>query len=233
MNWIGFSKKFHPSWHKHMRPFIESAECDLIFGHLKSRGSVGHRIMPISHNTFKAFQMPLGEIKVVILGGNPYDGYIKDVTLASGHFLDCSHISNPSYELQNFYKGIENELFNGLKLDYVDDQSTQYLTKQGVMMLNAALTTEEDLTHEDVWESFTKHVIKKLDTLNVPIIFIGELAQSYAAGIKDRTRTACLDDLPGTMVGDWQTGHVFEKVDEFVEENGHMPIMWLNTEVPF
>lgn len=233
MNWTGFSRKFHSSWHMHMRPFIESPSCDLIFGHLKSRGADGHKIMPISHNTFKAFQMPLGEIKVVILGGNPYDGYIQDVTLASGHFLDCSHIGQPSYELQNFYKGLENELFNGLKLDYVEDQCTEYLTRQGVMMLNAALTTEEDLTHEDLWESFTKHVIKILDTLNVPIILVGALAQSYSVGIKNRDNVFHLDDLPGTMIGNWETGNTFEKVDNIVEENGHMPIMWLNIEVPF
>lgn len=233
MNWIGFSKKFHPSWHKHMRPFIESDKCDEIFGHLKGRGIVGHRIMPISYNTFKAFQMPLGEIKVVILGGNPYDGYIKDVTVASGHFLDCSNLGQPSYELQNFYKGLENELFNGLNLEYVDDDSTEYLTKQGVLLLNAALTTEEDLTHEDLWEPFTKHVLKALDKLDIPIVFIGELAQSYAAGISDRTKTACLDDLPGTMTGCWETGHVFRRIDEMLEEANEMPIMWLNIEVPF
>ena len=102
MKWLSFQRKFHKSWWRHMKNFIESPACDEIFAHLKSRAIEEHRIMPISHNTFKAFELPLDEIKVVILGGNPYDGFIDDLTVANGLFLDCSNLPAPSYELRNF-----------------------------------------------------------------------------------------------------------------------------------
>jgi uracil DNA glycosylase len=167
------------------------------------------------------------------LGGNPYDGYIDELTVANGLYLDCSNLKVPSYELRNFYKGLENEIFNGLSLHYKDTQSINYLTKQGVLMLNSALTIEEYGTHEGIWEPFTKHVMKILDSLNCPIVFIGEQAQSYAAGISNRWRTACLDDIPGEPSGDWQTGHVFRRVDDILEEQNKETIMWLNIDVPF
>ena len=118
MKWLSFKRKFHESWHPHMKPFIESEACDKIFAHLKSRSALGERIMPISQNTFKAFEIPLEEVNVVILGGNPYNGYYDEVTVANGLFLDCSTIGLAAYELMNFYKGIENEIFNGLSVTF-------------------------------------------------------------------------------------------------------------------
>jgi len=233
MKWFSFERKFHKSWHSHMRPFIESETCDEIFALLKSRAKEGERIMPVSYNTFKAFEIPLEKINVVILGGNPYDGYLDKVTVANGLFLDCTSIGQASYELKNFYKGIEDEVFNGLKLDYIQEESIKYLTDQGVMMLNAALTVEELGTHANLWEPFTKHVMKILDGLDVPIIFIGDLAQGYRAGISNKWRTLCLEDLPGTPDGKWDTGHTFRRVDEMLEEQNKDTIMWLNTDVPF
>jgi len=233
MNWLGFKAKFHSSWHKHMQSFIESEQCDEIFAHLKSRSSMGERIMPISHNTFKAFEIPLEEINVVILGGNPYDGYIDELTIANGLFLDCSLLNVPSYELRNFYRGLEVEIFNGLKLDYIQEQSVDYLTKQGVMMLNSALTIEEYGTHEYLWEPFTEHVMKILNELNVPIIFIGKQAQSHMKGISNKWRVFHIDDIPGEPGGDWDTGVTFRRVDELLEEQNKDTIMWLNTKVPF
>ena len=233
MNWLSFSKKFHPSWHKHIKPFIESAECDLIFSHLKSRSNMGHKIMPISHNTFKAFEIPMEEIKVVILGGSPYNGIADGVTIANGLFLDCSHIAVPSYELRNFYRGIEIEIYNGLSLQYRDTQSIDYLTQQGVMMLNASLTTEEHTNHEEVWESFINHVMKILDSLNIPIIFIGELAKSYSNLISNQWKITELDDIPGGPGQVWDTQGTFRKIDDVLEELNKDTVMWLNIDVPF
>lgn len=232
MKWLAFSRKFHPSWHKMMKPFIESPACDLIFSHLKSRSVEGHKIMPISHNTFKAFEIPLNQIKVVILGGNPYDAYIEDITIANGLLLDCSNLKVPSYELRNFYRGIEVEVFNGLSMHYRNVESIDYLTKQGVLMLNSALTTEEDKSHEVLWEDFTTHVIEGLDELDIPIILIGSLAKTYLTSVV-KSQVFTLADIPGTIGAEWDTGNVFQKVDEILEDNDKDSIMWLNVDVPF
>ena len=233
MKWLSFSRKFHPSWHKHMKPFIESKECDEIFTHLKERSATGEKIMPISQNTFKAFELPMEEVSVVILGGNPYNGIANGVTIANGLFLDCSNLEVPSYELRNFYRGIELEIYNGLSLHYKDTQSINYLTQQGVMMLNASLTTEEHNTHDDLWAPFTSHVMERINMLHVPVIMIGELAQSYSEAIVERTHAIHLDDIPGGPGQIWDTKGTFRKIDDYLEQDNKDTVMWLNIDVPF
>lgn len=233
MNWAAFSKKFHSSWHRAMKPFIESKECDEIFAYLKKTSSNGEKIMPISHNTFKAFQLPMEEINVVMLGGSPYDGIVDDITIANGLFLDCSTLKVPSYELRNFYRGIEIEIYNGLSLHYRDTQSIDYLTQQGVLMLNAALTVGQFSSHEDIWEPFTYHVLDILDKLDVPIIFIGKLAKVYSNLIDDKTKIFVLDDIPGGPGAVWDTKGTFRKIDDVLEDMNRETVMWLNIDVPF
>jgi len=84
MNFESFKKKFHPSWHEAIKPFIEGEECDEIFKLLKERAQSGIKIAPISHNTFKAFEIPLDSIKVVVMGSNPYDGFVDGYPVANG-----------------------------------------------------------------------------------------------------------------------------------------------------
>jgi len=56
MIWEKFKDQFHESWHAKMQSFIESEECDKIYAHLKERSKKGHKIAPLSSNTFRAFR---------------------------------------------------------------------------------------------------------------------------------------------------------------------------------
>lgn len=236
MNWEAFKKKFHPSWHPYMKNFIESEECDNIFKLLKSRAAEGGKIGPSSHNTFKAFEIPLDKIKVVIMGNRPYDGFIDGYSVASGLYLDCSSIGQISYELRNFYRGLELELYNGLKLDYhPDTHNIHYLTEQGVMMMTSALTTEAFGTHDTLWHPFTKHVMEIFNKFEFPIILLGDnskLYWNYLNTINNSNRVFRLDEPKG-VISEWDTQGVFQKVDKQIEENNQDAIMWLNINVPF
>jgi len=216
-----------------MKPFIESQACDKIFNFLKERSRERAVIGPTSHNTFKAFEIPMDQIKVVLLGGSPYNGFIGGKPIASGILLDCSIIEQPSYELQNFYRGLEIELFNGLNLEY--DQgyySTKYLQDQGVMMLNSTLTVEEGATHNKLWEPFMNHVMDIFVELDIPVVFMGKQAEKYTDVMGDSFLTFTLDAPSGT-IKEWDTKGVFQKVDELIEESNKDSIMWLNIDVPF
>ena len=234
MNWFSFKSKFHPSWHAKMRPFIESAACDEIFKSLKARGAGGAKIGPTSHNTFKAFMIPMNTIKAVILGGNPYDGFIDGKPVASGRLLDCAIIGQVSYELANFYRGLEVEMFNGLSLVYDQKHySTQYLEDQGVMMLNSALTVEEFGDHGALWMKFADYIMENIIVdLDVPVIFLGKQAQNYMDCMGDSFLAFPLDEPAGT-IKDWDTKGTFQKVDELIEENNQDSIMWLSIDCPF
>ena len=141
MNWEKFKDQFHESWHAKMQPFIESKECDGIYEFLKKESRRGKMIAPLSSNTFRAFkETPFDNIKVVMLGMCPYHTAKFGTCVADGLLMGCSITNSLQPSLEKFYEGLEQELNPDYKFDETPDVS--YLAKQGVLMLNAALTTE-------------------------------------------------------------------------------------------
>ena len=216
MDWNNFKSKFHNSWHKEIKPFIESNECNEIYKFLKAEVAGGKQIAPASSNTFRAFLMtPLNELKCVIIGGPPYSKFENDLPTATGLFLDCSLTQKASPELDNFYKGIEKEFYNGLNLDYIQDWSLDYLAHRGVLLLNNSLTIEKDETigHEKLWKPFIDHIIDLATRKKIPIIFI---------------------DVNELRIGkEWDTKNVFSIANKQIEDNFETSIMFLNIDVPF
>ena len=234
MNWEkSFKHKFHPSWHKIMQPFIESEECDNIFATLKASTAEGNKVGPSSHNLFKCFLYPLDQIKVIVIGSHPYDGFVDGFPVASGLYLDCSAIGKASYELRNFYRGLEIELYNGLKLEYKDDtHNVKYLTDQGVFMMTAALTVEQFGTHDNLWFPLMMKLMTVFDQKDIPMLFMGENAIPYANFITDKSRVFTLDEPKG-VISEWDTKGTFQKIDNYLEAKGEDAIMWLDIDPPF
>lgn len=216
MKWESFKNKFHSSWHKVIRPFIESKECDEIYKFLKAEVAGGKQIAPASSNTYRAFMMtPLDELKCIIIGNHPYSEFKDGSPVATGLYLDCSITQKVTPQLEIFYKGIEKEFYNGLNLDYVQDDSLEYLAERGVLLLSRSLTIEKDKTigHSKEWIPFINHIIDIAIDRNIPIIFIDE--DKFKIGI------------------DWNTENVFSLANEKIETNDQDSIMWLNIDVPF
>ena len=122
---------------------------------------------PSYDNIFNAFKMtPLNNVKVVILGQDPYHEPNQAHGLAFS--VLCSKLP-PS--LVNIYKEMESDL--GIKIN--QDGNLDYLAKQGVLLLNTVLTVRkgEAFSHKDFgWQIFTDNVIKLLNGLEQPIVFI-------------------------------------------------------------
>jgi len=179
MLWDNFKNSFHPSWWNKIKPFIESPECDKIYEFLKIEGKRGKKIAPISSLTYRAFlETPLDECKVVIMGLCPYHSAKNNVLIADGLALSCSISDSLQPSLEKFYEGIENELYNGLALNHKKSPDLSYLAKQGVLLFNAALTTEfgKAGSHLEIWEPFTKYVIEiALGYTGIPVVFLGKL----------------------------------------------------------
>ena len=159
MNWELFKDCFHESWHSKMQPFIESEECDNIYKYLKSESKRGKKIAPLSSVIYRCFkETSLDDVKVVMVGMCPYHTFYNDQPVADGLLMGCSVTNKLQPSLLKFYEGVEKELFNGLNLTYQKLPDVSYLAKQGVLMFNAALTTEMNKagSHIELWEPFTK-----------------------------------------------------------------------------
>jgi len=131
MKWESFKSQFHESWHSKMQPFIESEECNKIYEHLKERSRRGHKIAPLSSNVFRCFlETPLTDLKVIMMGTCPYHTEKNGIFIADGLLMGCSTTETLQPALNQFYEGIEKELYNGLNLNYIKNFDVSFLAKQ-------------------------------------------------------------------------------------------------------
>jgi uracil-DNA glycosylase len=239
MKWEKFADQFHESWHIKMKPFIESNECDAIYEFLKKETKRGKKIAPLSSNVFRAFkETSLDDLKVVMIGMCPYHTMKNGVAVADGLLMGCSITNALQPSLEQFYGALERELHNGLNLKYVKTPDVSYLAKQGVLMLNAALTTEINKagSHIALWEPFTKYLFEHvLDTAGVPFIFLGKDAAKYERYVPPFTWSFTLSHPASASYKntDWDTEGVFGKVSQILKENNNYQITWLYEEPPF
>ena len=239
MNWEKFADQFHESWHVKMRPFIESNECDAIYEFLKKETKRGKKIAPLSSNVFRAFrETSLDDLKVVMIGMCPYHTVKSGMYVADGLLMGCSITNALQPSLEQFYGALERELHNGLNLKYEKTPDVSYLAKQGVLMLNAALTTEINKagSHSALWEPFTRYLFEHvLDTAGVPFIFLGKDAAKYERYVPPFTWYFTLSHPASASYKntDWDTEGVFGQVSRILKENNNYEIMWLYEEPPF
>jgi uracil-DNA glycosylase len=221
-----------------MQPFIESKECDEIYKFLKFESQRGKQIAPISQNVFRCFyETPYEDVKVVMMGMCPYHSTKNGEYVADGLLMGCSTTGILQPSLQKFYDGIEKEMYNGLCVTCIRDADVSFLAKQGVLMYNAALTTEINKagSHIQLWEPFTKYLLEEvLATKMAPIIFLGKDAARYEKHVAPFTWTFTLSHPASASYkqSDWDTESVFTKVNRLLKDTNNEEISWLLDE-PF
>ncbi|MCT7528362.1 uracil-DNA glycosylase [Aliarcobacter cryaerophilus] len=126
-------------------------------------------VFPEKQNIFKAFSLTkLDNLKVVILGQDPYHGFGQAQGLA---FSTPANIKNPP-SMQNILKEIQSDLG---KKSICEDGDLAPWAKQGVLLLNTILTVEEakPKSHHNLgWEVFTDNIIKYISDNCEDTIFI-------------------------------------------------------------
>lgn len=185
-----------------------------------------HTIFPDKKNIFAALKYtPYENVKVVILGQDPYHGLGEAHGMA---FSVCPGIKIPP-SLQNIYKELHEEL--GC---YIPNNG--YLMKwasQGVLLLNSVLTVQKDLpaSHRGIgWEAFTDKIIEEVNKRDEPVVFMlwGNFAKSKASLITNPKHLVltCAHPSPfSARYGFFGCNH-FKKANEFLKENGKQPIDW-------
>lgn len=184
------------------------------------------RVFPNPDDIFNAFHFtPLDQVKVVILGQDPYhgDGQAHGLCFSVKPEVDIP----PS--LVNIYKELEDDL--GC---YIPNNG--YLEKwarQGVMLLNTVLTVRahQANSHRGIgWEQFTDAAIQILAAQERPMVFIlwGRPAQSKKMYL-DGTRHLILEaphPSPLSAYKGFFGSRPFSKTNRYLEEHGLAPIDW-------
>lgn len=238
MDWEKFAPVFG-SWADKIKPFFDQGGFDPIYKFLREEVSKGKKVAPASINTYRCFtETPLEELKVVIVCQDPYAKFVNDQPIASGVAMDCSITARVQPTLQQFYDGIEVELFNGLNLNYINDHDLSYLSKQGVLLLNTAFTVEKDKpnSHMMVWKDFIKFIFTEvLSTTGVPILFLGKEAGKYEVYTKKTNPTfVASHPVSASYAGKkWDTQGVFTAINKVIWDSNKETILWLNIEPLF
>jgi len=232
MKWELFQSQFHPSWWGKMKLFVESVECDKIYKFLKSEVKRGRKIVPLSSNVFRCFkETPYDELKVVMCGLSPYHTMKGNIIVADGLLMGCSSTGKLQASLEKFYDALYTEMYQGRT--YNRNPDVKFLAKQGVLMLNASLTTEymKPGSHLELWDPFIKYLFEEvLSGVNVPIIFLGKEASKCKKYVSPWTWVFEVSHPASSAYShtDWQTEGVFQKVNKVLMDSNGWTIEWLD-----
>lgn len=185
-----------------------------------------HLIFPPSDDIFNAFALtPLKEVKVVIIGQDPYHN------VGQAHGL-CFSV-RPDVEIPPSLVNIYKELHDDLGC-YVPNNG--YLVKwaeQGVLLLNTVLTVRahQANSHRGMgWEQFTDAAIRILNEEDRPIVFIlwGSPAQTKKKMLNNPRHLILEAPHPSPLSAyrGFFGSRPFSKTNTFLEENGLTPIDW-------
>lgn len=220
--------KIEPSWKKHLNQEFGQPYMADLKKFLKTEMDKKKTIYPKASNFFKAFDStPFDEVKVVILGQDPYHGP------GQAHGLSFSVpqgvVVPPS--LKNIYKEIEADL----KVKMPKHGNLENWAKQGVLLLNATLSVEGGKagSHQKRgWEQFTDGAIRALNDQREHLVFMlwGSYAQKKGEFI-DRNKHLVLQSphpSPLSAHRGFLGNRHFSKANEYLKQNGLAPIDWGN-----
>lgn len=185
-----------------------------------------NRIYPPGSDIFAAFNFtPFQEVKVVILGQDPYHGPNQ----ANGLCFSVKDGIRKPPSLQNIFK----ELQNDLGYEIPESGNLEKWARQGVLLLNATLTVRANQagSHQNKgWEEFTNSAIAKLSQKKGHLIFIlwGRYAQAKAEFI-DQTRHRIITSAhPSPFSADkgFFGSRPFSRTNQYLSEFGVAPIDW-------
>lgn len=183
-------------------------------------------VFPPKKEVFKAFRYtPYKDVKVVILGQDPYHGEGEAEGLC---FSVKSGIRKPP-SLNNIFKELESDMGCTIPVD----GSLVPWAKQGVLLLNAVLTVIKDqaASHKNIgWETFTDEVIKKINEKDEPVVFIlwGGFARSKKKYITNPKHFIVESAHPSPLsaYNGFFGSKPFSKTNDFLVKNNLRPIDW-------
>lgn len=194
--------------------------------HLKTERATGATIYPPGQLIFNAFtKTPFDQLKVVILGQDPYHGAGQ----AHGLSFSVPDGIKPPPSLVNIYK----ELNKDIGMPIPTSGNLTKWAEQGVLLLNAVLTVRanEPASHAKIgWMDFTNAVIKRISDEKKGVVFLlwGKFAHDKQILIDETKHHVLKAAHPSPFSADkgfFGCKH-FSRTNELLMKQGHSPIDW-------
>lgn len=217
--------KIEQSWKNALHDEFEKPYFAELVRFLHREKEEGKRIFPPGKLIFKAFELtPVDEVKVVILGQDPYHG--------QGQAMGLSFSVPDSVQMPPSLCNIFKEIHDDLGVEMSGYPNLENWARQGVLLLNAVLTVRagEPASHSKIgWTQFTDAVIKYLSDNKSGIVFLlwGNFARSKKE-IIDCSRHHVLEAAhPSPLArGAFFGCRHFSKTNELLVQEGREPVNW-------
>ena len=218
--------KIEPGWKAVLKNEFTKDSFQQVVNHLKTERMTGKVIYPPGSLIFNAFnKTPFDQVKVVILGQDPY----HNPGQAHGLSFSVPDGVNPPPSLLNMYK----EIATDIGVTMPRQGNLEKWAERGVLLLNAILTVRvnEPASHSKIgWMDFTDAVIRHISDEKSNIVFLlwGKFAQEKQALIDETKQLVIKAALPSPFSaekGFFGCRH-FSRTNEYLVSKGIDPIDW-------
>jgi len=217
--------KIEPSWKAVLEDEFKEPYFQALATFLKKEKASGKTIYPPGSLIFNAFNLtPFPEVKVVILGQDPYHNPGE----AMGLCFSVPRSVRVPPSLKNIFKELEDDL--GIQAPSQGDLTGW--ASQGVFLLNAMLTVERNKpgSHQKIgWQNFTDAVIRKLSEERSGLVFMlwGRFARSKKALTRPDKHLVLEAAHPSPLARNAFFGNRhFSQANSYLEKQGRTPIDW-------
>ncbi|WP_396154945.1 uracil-DNA glycosylase [Flavobacterium macrobrachii] len=219
--------KIHSSWHEILSEEFEKPYFNLLMKAVENEYQ-NHVCFPPKEFIFSAFnQFDFNDLKVVIIGQDPYHGEGE----ANGLCFSVNDNVKIPPSLLNIFKEINLD-FGTIFLP--NSGNLERWAKQGILLLNATLTVRKDLpnSHKHLsWNIFTDTVIKKISEENSNIVFLlwGNFAIQKEKLIDHSKHKILKSGHPSPMSanqGKWFANKHFSQTNAYLKSVGKSEIQW-------
>lgn len=228
--------RLHDSWRTPLESEFAKPYMQQLRQFLLSEKGNGKHIFPKGSEWFRALDLtPLNDVRVVILGQDPYHG--------EGQAHGLSFSVKPGVRIPPSLVNIYKELEADLGVPRASHGLLEHWARQGVLLLNAVLTVEMGLaaSHQGKgWEKFTDAVIRLVNAQPHPVVFIlwGAYAQKKAAFVDSIDKGGrhlvikSAHPSPLSAHNGFHGSKPFSKTNTFLVAQGMEPIDWKLPETP-
>ena len=215
------SEIVHPSWVEPLAPVEQTIH--EIGARLRQEVSAGHGYLPAGTDVLRAFTYPMPEVKVLIVGQDPYP--------TPGHPMGLSFSVQPGVKPPRSLENIFTEMVSDLGVDRPTSGDLTPWSRQGVMLLNRVLTVRPGApaSHRGWgWETVTQRAIEALVQRPEPLVAIlwGRPAQSLTPMLGQTPIIASPHPSPLSASRGFFGSRPFSRANEELTRLGTQPVDW-------
>ncbi|MFE1232243.1 uracil-DNA glycosylase [Streptomyces sp. NPDC058745] len=216
------SELVEPGWAEALAPVAGGIAAMGDF--LRAEIAAGRTYLPAGQHVLRAFQQPFDEVRVLIVGQDPY----PTPGMAIGHsFAVAPDVRQLPGSLENIYR----ELNTDLGLARPSNGDLTPWTRQGVLLLNRALTTapRKPGAHRGAgWEAVTEQAIRALAARGKPLVSIlwGRDARNARPLLGDLPAVESAHPSPMSADRGFFGSRPFSRTNELLVRQGALPVDW-------